>query len=137
MLWPASVDPAEIERVALEERGLPESTYHALARAAELWPQRPAIHCLPDGAHWEQPSSRTFAELAADVHRAASVYADLGVGRHDAVALVSVNCEEMLVGAARRRGGRRRGTHQPGAGRRARRGAGARGGRAGDRRGRP
>ena len=97
LLWPTTNDPTEIERVPLDERGLPESTYHALARAAELWPQRPAIHCLPDGDHWEQPVSRTFAELAADVHRAASVFAGFGVGRSDAVAIVSVNCLEMIA----------------------------------------
>ena len=97
LLWPATSDPEEIERVPLEARGLPASTYHVLTRAAELWPQRPAIHCLPDGDHWEQPVSRTFAELAADVQRFASVFAGLGVTRRDAVAIVSVNCHEMIT----------------------------------------
>src|SRR4051812_8743337 len=90
-LWPATRDLTEIERVPLEQRGLPASSYPALLRAAELWPQRPAIHCLPDAERWEQPVSRSFAQLIADVHRAASVYAGLGVGRRDAVAIVSVN----------------------------------------------
>ena len=96
-LWPATRDLTEIERVPLEQRGLPASSYHALLRAAELWPQRPAIHCLPDAERWEQPVSRSFAELTADVHRAASVYASFGVGRHDAVAIISVNCGEMIT----------------------------------------
>ena len=97
LLWPATDDPAEIERIPLEDRGLPESTYHALVRAAELWPERPAISCLPDAERWERPATRTFAELADDVHRAASVYAGLGVGRRDAVAILSVNCSEMIT----------------------------------------
>ena len=99
-MWPVATGPqhlAEIERVPLEDRGLPESTYHALVRAAELWPDRPAISCLPDAEHWERPATRTFAELADDVHRAASVYAGLGVGRGDAVAILSVNCSEMIT----------------------------------------
>ena len=96
-LWPVTSDPDEIERVELEHRGLPQSTYHALARAADRWPHRTAVQCLPDGEHWESPVSRTFAELAADVHRAASVLAGFGVGRRDAVAVVSVNCAEMIA----------------------------------------
>ena len=100
LMWPAATGlehPAEIERIPLEDRGLPESTYHALVRAAELWPERPAISCLPDAERWERPATRTFAELADDVHRAASVYAGLGVGRRDAVAILSVNCSEMIT----------------------------------------
>jgi fatty-acyl-CoA synthase len=92
-----STELEEIERVPLEDRGLPESTYHALVRAAELWPERPAISCLPDAERWDRPATRTFAELADDVHRAASVYAGLGLGRGDAVAILSVNCSEMIT----------------------------------------
>jgi fatty-acyl-CoA synthase len=100
LLWPVATgpdDPAEIERVPLEDRGLPESTYHALVRAAEVWPERPAISCLPDAERWERPATRTFAELADDVHRAASVYGAFGVGRRDAVAILSANCSEMIT----------------------------------------
>ncbi len=42
------------------------------------------------------PLVRTFAELARDVHRAAAVLAGLGVRRGEAVAVISVNCAEML-----------------------------------------
>ena len=51
---------------------------------------------LPDAESFHTPLVRTFAELAADVHRAAAVLAELGVRRGDAVAVVSVNCAEML-----------------------------------------
>ena len=99
LLWPAASGPADldaIERVPLAERGLPASTYELVARAAELWPERDAVSVLPDGAQWERPFTRTFAELAADVHRAAGVLGDLGVRRGDAVSVISVNCAEML-----------------------------------------
>jgi fatty-acyl-CoA synthase len=79
--WPAvhgGEEPAAIERVPLEDRRLPECTYELLLRAAERWPDRPAVSCLPDAHRWDQPSTRTFAELAADVHRVASVYAGPG-----------------------------------------------------------
>ncbi len=60
LLWPEAYGPEDleaIEAVPLAERGLPASTYAALARAAELWPDRTAAICLPDAERWEEPSS--------------------------------------------------------------------------------
>ena len=97
--WPSFHGPsdlAEVERVPLSERGLPASTYELVRRAAELWPDRPAVSVLPNAELFHTPFVRTFAELAGDVHRAAAVLAELGVSRSDAVAVVSVNCAEML-----------------------------------------
>jgi fatty-acyl-CoA synthase len=98
-LWPTFTGPAdlaEVERIPLSERGLPGSTYELVRRAAELWPDRRAVSVLPDAERFHTPVVRTFAELAQDVHRAAAVLAGLGVGRGDAVAVISVNCAEML-----------------------------------------
>ena len=100
LLWPACDGPddlARIEEIALADRGLPVSTYEMVTRAAQLWPDRPAMSFLPDAARWEQPATRTFGELAGDVHRVAHVLAGLGVGRRDAVAIVSVNCEQLAT----------------------------------------
>ena len=99
LLWPPAAGPSsldEIERIPLEQRGLPESTYELVARAARLWPDRPATSVLADGEHWQMPATRTFAELAGDVHRAAGALHELGVGRGDAVAVISVNCAALL-----------------------------------------
>jgi fatty-acyl-CoA synthase len=99
LLWPsmgAPGDLAEVERVPLEERGLPESTYELVVRAAARWPDEPAASCLLDAERWEQPVTRTFAELADEVHRVASVLGAAGVGRRDAVAILSVNCAELI-----------------------------------------
>ena len=99
LLWPSFSGPSQlaaIERVPLGDRGLPASTYELVRRAAELWPDRPAVSVLPDAESFHTPLVRTFAELAGDVHRAAAVLAELGVGRSDAVAVVSVNCAELL-----------------------------------------
>jgi fatty-acyl-CoA synthase len=98
-LWPRFSGPAdltEVERTPLSQRGLPASTYDLVTRAAELWPDRPAVSVLPDAERFHLPLVRTFAELAGDVHRAAAVLAGLGVTRGEAVAVVSVNCAEML-----------------------------------------
>jgi fatty-acyl-CoA synthase len=100
LLWPVCDGPedlARIEEVSLQERGLPASTYDVLARAASLWPERPAVSFFPSAERWREISTRTFAELVADVHRLAHVLATLGVGRSDAVALVSPNCEQLLT----------------------------------------
>jgi fatty-acyl-CoA synthase len=99
LLWPSFHGPSDlaaVERVPLSERGLPASTYELVRRAAELWPDRPAVSVLPNAESFHTPFVRTFAELAGDVHRAAAVLAELGVSRGDAVAVVSVNCAEML-----------------------------------------
>jgi fatty-acyl-CoA synthase len=99
LLWPrlgGPADLAEVERVPLADRGLPASTYEMVIRAARLWPDRTAASVMPDAERWQAPVSRTFGELAADVHRAANALAELGVERDDAVAVVSVNCAELL-----------------------------------------
>ena len=94
LLWPDYATPhdlAAIEAVPLSERGLPESTYALLARAARLWPHRVAVSVLPDAEDWQQPAERTYAQLLADVHRYANLLRDLGVRRTDAVALMAPN----------------------------------------------
>lgn len=100
LLWPDYATPddlAAIEAVPLEARGLPESTYALLSRAATCWPDRTAVSVLPDAARWREPQRRSFAELLADVHRYANLFHDLGVRRGDAVALMSPNCAELVT----------------------------------------
>jgi fatty-acyl-CoA synthase len=100
LLWPGYATPddlATIEAVPLEKRGLPESTYALLTRAASRWPDRTVISVLPDAARWREPHQRRFAELLADVHRFANLLHDLGVRRGDAVALMSPNSAELIT----------------------------------------
>jgi fatty-acyl-CoA synthase len=100
LLWPAYATPddlAAIEAVPLADRGLPESTYALLNRAATLWPDRVAVCVLPDADHWERPAQRTYAQLIADVHRYANLLHELGVRRTDAVALMAPNCAELIT----------------------------------------
>jgi fatty-acyl-CoA synthase len=100
LLWPNYATPddlAAIEAVPLDRRGLPESTYALLTRAAARWPDRTAISVFPDAARWREPLSRTFAELLAGVHRCANLFHDLGVRRGDAVALMAPNCAELIT----------------------------------------
>jgi len=100
LLWPPYATPADlaaIEAVPLTARGLPESTYVLLARAARRWPDRTAVTVLPEAARWREPLRLTFAELLADVHRAANLLHRLGVRRGDAVALLAPNCAELIT----------------------------------------
>jgi fatty-acyl-CoA synthase len=87
----------DIESYPLPERGLPESTYELLGRAARLWPDRTALTVLPDATRWTEPSRRTFSELLSDVHKTANALHDLGIQRHSAVALISPNCDELIT----------------------------------------
>ncbi|MGV9798100.1 acyl-CoA synthetase [Mycobacterium sp. NPDC003449] len=100
MTWPQYTTPsdlADIEATPIHERGLPDSTYAVLRRAAASWPHRTAISVLPDSAHWDTPAQRSFAQLLADVHRSANLLRHLGVERHTAVALLSPNCDELIT----------------------------------------
>lgn len=100
LLWPAYDTPddlAAIEAVPLEERGLPASTYEVLLRASRVWPEKAAVTSMPDAARWREATTRTFAELHGDVVAAANLFRSLGVGRGDAVALISPNCDELVT----------------------------------------
>ncbi|CCW15405.1 acyl-CoA synthetase [Rhodococcus aetherivorans] len=99
LLWPryaAPTDVTAIEAVPLRDRGLPESTYALLTRAARMWPDRLALTVLPDAARWREPLQRSFSELLDDVHRYANLLHRLGVRRHDPVALMAPNCAELI-----------------------------------------
>jgi fatty-acyl-CoA synthase len=99
LLWPtyANVgDLTTLETTPLDQRGLPSSTYDLLARAARLWPDRTAFSVLPDASHWTEPVRANYAALLARVHSTAQALHHLGVGRRDAVAIISPNCLELL-----------------------------------------
>ena len=99
-LWPAAQSPNDlpaVEGMPLKSRGLPTSTYDVVLRAARLWSDRTAVTVLPDGTDYRRFASRTFGELAADVTRAAKALRSLGVGRRDAVLLISPNCDELIT----------------------------------------
>jgi fatty-acyl-CoA synthase len=100
LLWsPASGpdDLARIEQVALADRELPGTSHQLVLRAAERWPDRPAVSVLRDAERWESPVTRTFAQLADDVARVAGALSALGVVRGQAVSVLSVNCDELLT----------------------------------------
>ena len=58
LLWPSLKGPSDlaaVERVPLSDRGLPASTHQLVRRAADLWPDRPAVSVLPDAESFHTP----------------------------------------------------------------------------------
>jgi fatty-acyl-CoA synthase len=99
-LWPRYLEPSdltEIEKIPLDSRGLPETTYAVLRRAAERWPDRRAITVIHDAKHFADAPSWTFAELSARTDRIASVLLATGIRRRDAVGLVSPNVADLIM----------------------------------------
>ncbi|SDC08862.1 fatty-acyl-CoA synthase [Mycolicibacterium neoaurum] len=100
LLWPAAKSPQDlpaIEQVPLEGRGIPESTYDVVLRAARLWPDRTAVTVLSEGADYQRGARRTFSQLADDVTRTAKALRHCGVDRDSAVLLISPNCDELIT----------------------------------------
>lgn len=94
LLWPAYDQPGAlttIESIALEDRDLPGSTYDVLARAAALWPDRPALTMLPSAERWTRGETVSFEQLRDQVHRIANLFHRHGVRRTTAVGLLTPN----------------------------------------------
>ena len=84
-------DIEALERTAYEHAIPERTTYGLIARAAGLHPGRAAFVYLPDGEP-ATPSVRvSYAELLANIHRAANLFRSLGVGPDDAVAILAPN----------------------------------------------
>ncbi|TWO72562.1 AMP-binding protein [Caenimonas sedimenti] len=74
------------------EKAIPaRTTYGLIARAAGLHPDRTAFAYLRDGT-LDTPIERvSYAQLLANIHRAANLFRSLGVGPDDAVAILGPN----------------------------------------------
>ncbi len=70
------------------------STYELIQRAAERFPQRHAFRYLPDGDLATAPRCIRYADLLHNINRAANLFRSLGVGPHDAVAILAPNMPE-------------------------------------------
>jgi len=87
-------DIEAIESVPLAERALPASTYAALERSARQWPKEKALSFFAQAASFAQPVTWTYAELFAEVTRAANAFHAMGVGPEAPVAYVLPNLPE-------------------------------------------
>ena len=84
-------DIEALERTPYEEAIPARTTYGLIARAAQQFGERTAFSFLPDGELATVPQRITYAQLLAQVHRAANLFRRLGVGPDDAVAILAPN----------------------------------------------
>ena len=87
-------DIAAIEAVPVTERDLPESTYAALVSSAKRNSDATALTFLPSADRLDATHVWTYAELVADVTRAANLFAALGVATDRPAAFVLPNLPE-------------------------------------------
>jgi fatty-acyl-CoA synthase len=82
-------DVQRFERIPLDERGLPASTYEMLMDGCGIDPDKVAIRYFTDGAHpLESAMQVTFAQLRAKVRQTANLFEDLGIGKDDVVSVL-------------------------------------------------
>jgi fatty-acyl-CoA synthase len=84
-------DIEALERTPYEEAIPERTTYGLIARSAQRFGERTAFVYLPDGELATPALRITYAELIANVQRAANLFRRLGVGPDDAVAILAPN----------------------------------------------
>jgi fatty-acyl-CoA synthase len=84
-------DIEALERTPYAQAIPARTTYGLIARAAERFGERNAFVYLPDGELATPPRRVTYAQLLANVHRAANLLRSLGVGPDDGVAILAPN----------------------------------------------
>ncbi len=84
-------DIEALERTPYEQAVPARTTYGLIARAAQRFGARTAFTYLPDGELATPPQRITYAELLANIHRAANLFRRLGVGPDDSVAILAPN----------------------------------------------
>lgn len=88
------LDIRAIEQVPLSERGLAANTYAALQRCATTNKDAPALSFVLDAKHFQRTHDWNYAELFADITRAANAFHELGIGPSDVIAFLLPNLPE-------------------------------------------
>lgn len=84
-------DIAALEGTPYDEAIPARTTYGLIRRAALAHGERTAFVYLPDGELATHAQRVSYAELLANVHRAANLFRSLGVGPDDSVAILAPN----------------------------------------------
>ncbi|UVO31371.1 acyl-CoA synthetase [Bradyrhizobium arachidis] len=87
-------DIQRIEAEPLASRGLPRTTYEVFAASAKRWPDRKALSFFLTADTYQRASTWTYAELLAEITRAANALHDFGVSADHPVAYVLPNLPE-------------------------------------------
>ncbi len=87
-------DVLEAERTPLAERWRPSSSFEVISATAERRPAAPALTFLMEGSAAEKGVAWSYAELLAEIARAANLFRALGAGPDAPVALILPNAPE-------------------------------------------
>ncbi|QRY77247.1 acyl-CoA synthetase [Pseudomonas sp. PDNC002] len=87
-------DIEALESVPLARRELPASTYEALRRCAGEYATSTALSFFLEAKHFRRTHDWTYAQLFADITRAANAFHRLGIGPKDVVAFLLPNLPE-------------------------------------------
>ncbi len=96
-------DVAALERTPLEQHNDVWTVHDLIRRGAERDLDKVALHYLPSGSLDELPETITYRQLLASLHRAANLFASLGIGASDNVAILLPNVPQnyaAMLGAA-------------------------------------
>lgn len=89
-------DILNIERLAFSYQNL-ENTYALIERSAQKYPDALALSFFLKTEDYASPTTWTYAELLADITKAANMFHRLGVKRGDVVALILPNLPEAHI----------------------------------------
>ena len=84
-------DVEAFESVPLMERDLPNSTYDAIKRSAEAYPNTQALIFFLQATKFKKAVSYTFRDVFEKINQTANMLHDLGVGPNDTVSYVLPN----------------------------------------------
>ena len=84
-------DIEAIEAIPLAERNLPNSTYEAIGKTANQYPNHQALAFFLQATEYQKSVSWTYKEFFETITQAANMFHDLGVGKDDTVAYITGN----------------------------------------------
>ncbi len=84
----------EVEKTPIEERNLPESTYHAIKQTAEKHPNISAIKFFLQATDYKNSTNVTYKEFLGKVNQTANLFHSLGIGAEDCVSFIMPNLPE-------------------------------------------
>ncbi|MGB0388128.1 MAG: acyl-CoA synthetase [Ardenticatenaceae bacterium] len=84
-------DVKAFESVPLKERDLPNSTYDAIKRSAQAYPNTEALIFFLQGTKFKKSVTYTFRDLIGKMNQTANMLHDLGVKPNDTVSYVLPN----------------------------------------------
>ncbi len=90
-------DIEEMERIPLEDRNLPPSTYAAIKRSAQNHPSQTAIGFFLQATEYENAVMYNYTEFLGMINQTANMLHDLGVGRNDVVSYILPNTPQTYL----------------------------------------